>query len=66
MELIIQLKDLLFLVLLGVSVYISYRQGTKAGIEAGINGTLQMIEDRGFIKVIELEDGEVHILRNEG
>lgn len=65
MEIILQVKDLLFLGLLGLAVYLSYRQGAKAGLQMGIDGTLAMIEDKGFIKVIELSDGEVHIIRNE-
>ncbi len=66
MEIILQVKDLLFLGLLALAVYLSYRQGAKAGLQMGIDGTLAMIEDKGFIKVIELSDGEVHIIRNEG
>ena len=31
----------------------------------GIDGTLAMIEDKGFIKVVELSDGEIQIIRNE-
>jgi|TARA_X000000950_G_scaffold288701_1_gene406864 hypothetical protein len=65
MEIAIQLKDILFLVFLVLAVYISYRQGAKAGLEMGIDGTLAMIEDKGFIKVVELSDGEIQIIRNE-
>ena len=66
MELVIQLKDIVCSCFVVAAAYFSYRQGAQHGLEQGIDGTLKMIEDKGFIKVIELEDGEIHILRNEG
>lgn len=65
MEIIFQLKDLVFLGVLLIGVWFSYRVGYKSGLSEGIDETLAMIEERGFIKIIELDDGEVHIIGNE-
>ena len=61
MEIIVELKDLAFLVFISIAVWFSYRNGFKSGLNTGIDESIYLLESQGFIEVEELEDGELRI-----
>lgn len=61
MEIIVELKDLAFLVFISIAVWFSYRNGFKSGVNTGIDESIYLLESQGFIEVEELEDGELRI-----
>lgn len=50
--------------LMGTAVlytYVGYRMGKSNGMQAGIDGTLKMLETMRFITITETSEGEVSI-----
>jgi hypothetical protein len=59
------IKDILFVILLGVCAWFSYRKGWKSGIEEGIEAgmeeSFEYLESLGYIRIEELSDGNIKI-----
>lgn len=59
------LKDFIFLAILGVCAWFSFRKGWKSGVEAGLDygmeEALEYLEGLGYIKLEELPNGEIKV-----
>lgn len=58
---LIYLKDLIVLGFVVVAVWFSHRKGWKTGLEDGVEESLLYLEDKGFIRLVRLEDGDYEI-----
>lgn len=57
--------ELFLLITALVFTGVGYWMGKDIGMEAGINGTLQMLDQQKLIKVTEMPNGEVNIEKVE-
>ena len=54
--------ELLFFGSMMICAYFSYKAGQKYGMDVAVNATLKALENLGYIRTVEDEDGNIEVL----
>ena len=54
--------ELMFFIAVAVCAYFSYRAGQKYGQDVAIEATLRALENLGYIRTVEDENGNIEVL----
>ena len=54
--------EFLFFGAMMICAYFSYRAGQKYGMDVAVDATLKALENLGYIRTVEDEDGNIEVL----